>query len=173
MMKKSEGFTLIEIVVAVGVTVVMITSMINILLNSYRSSARSKALEKVEEEGSLVIKEIRRNLLAADAESITCPSGGVGDNISFVSRIDSQTTVLECAGGNIASRAASLVPEQVITLNSVDVGVSGGCANFVRSCNEDAVFPEIELGFGLMTAGGGDKTMSVSRDFSTKVVVRN
>ncbi len=173
-MRQKNGFTLIEIVVAVAITVVMITAMINILLNSYRSSSRSKALEKVEEEGSLVIREIRRNLLMADPRSIVCPAGGTGDSISFESRMDSRMTTIECVDSNIASRSASIVPEQVITLNGSDVGVSGGCTTFISACNTDLNFPEVEFNFGLMTTGGGvDKTVTASRAFNVKVTIRN
>ncbi|MBU1088404.1 hypothetical protein KKA02_00800 [Patescibacteria group bacterium] len=165
---KKRAFTLIEMVVIMGSTGLIFVIIAGILMNSVKSSRRISVANSVEESGAWAIAEIRKNLLKADIESLTCPAD-VGSSLSFVNRLDGATNYIVCdeTGGSIAS--VSAIAEVNFLGNSVLVS---NCQDFV-SCDLTSFFPVVDFKF---TLSSGDEESGVDsyveRDFDATVVVR-
>ncbi|MBP9817968.1 prepilin-type N-terminal cleavage/methylation domain-containing protein [Candidatus Shapirobacteria bacterium] len=167
-----RGFTLIEIIVVVGVIGLIMAAVTSILINTTRAKTRIELTDAVEASGNLVMSQIKNDVFNALGEGMTCPSTGT-NTISFVNVGDGEVTTLSCyEGQKIASESA----KGNYDLTSADVAVSG-CNNFV-SCDYYAgttdKISKVKFTFGL-TAGqvaeGGEHF--VSRKFQSDVVTRN
>jgi len=167
-MNFKRAFTIIEMIVIIGSLAFVFIIVSQILMNSVKSSRKMTKSNGVEEGGSWVIAEIRKNLLKADVYSLSCPTG-VGSSVTFVSRIDGQETSIVCDEneGLIASVSAG----RSVSFLTDEVKVSG-CDSFV-SCDLDSPIPVVDFSFNLSI---GDRSRGVddyaSRDFDAKVVIR-
>lgn len=173
---KISGFTLVEIVVVVGVTAVVIVSMTAIMVQSFRAKTRLSWSDEIEAAGSWVVERLRTNILDASGETMVC--GPVaGSSFSYVSlKGGGETTTVVCddsAGNNqIASGSANLLKSNVRVVN---------CNSFV-SCDTMPTIDggyrvtKVNLSFDLSPEVSLVPTTSpdyVSRTFKTSVVVRN
>jgi len=167
-MKQNKAFTLIEMMVVVGSLAFIFMMVVGILINSVKSSRKINVTDSVEQDGTWVIAELRKNLLKAGITGLNCPSG-VGSSLSFTSRIDGGTTYLVC--NESESLIASVSAESAVNLLSSEVRASG-CNNFV-SCDLSSFFPIVNFSF---TLSKGDESSGVEnyneRDFEATVVVR-
>ena len=165
-----NGFTLIELVVAIAIVAVVVSAMVGLMLDSMRSTTKTIALERIEEQGSQAMREIRKNILLADPTTLICPSGP-SSSLTFNSRTDGNDISLTCADTGIMY--SSVAAGETIQLTSSDVGVSGGCGEFIRSCVNDSNTPVINVRFSLYLVSGGDRVTSASKTFESTMVVRN
>jgi prepilin-type N-terminal cleavage/methylation domain-containing protein len=161
-----QGFTLIEMMVVVSILAVIMVTVISTLLSSFKAKNRVDTADRLEQNGSFALNEIRNNILNSDGKNVTC---GVGSSITFVNRQDGQQISIECIeGGAIASVSAGLVTD-------LTVGVSASnCSNFVN-CDTLATgeMTAANIGFTLSVgAPGAGPENYVSRSFLTKVAVR-
>lgn len=162
-MRKRKGFTLIEIMVVVGIFGMLMSVVIGVLLNSFKAKNRVELANLVEENGRFIQAEIRRNLLAAKGTTVLCPVG-VGRSIGFENNLDGASTVISCVSGEIASDSANPV-----TLSADNMTAT--CTSFVR-CSGDSPTVDIEFDLSTGTAGSGGQNY-VTRKFKQSMVVRN
>lgn len=160
-----KGFTLIEVMVVLGITGVIMTSVMAILSGSFKVNNRTKWLGKVEQNGSFALGEIRRNILNAN-KILPC---GIGNSISFTNMDDGNLTTIICENEKISSVSA-----ETIDLTNDQVTVSD-CNTFVTcdtlpSSDISNVNFSFTLGAGI---SGGDPQDYVIRKFESKVSVRN
>jgi prepilin-type N-terminal cleavage/methylation domain-containing protein len=169
MNNKKTGFTLIEIVVVVGVLGSIIVTVASVLLNSFKAKARIEVTDKIERNGGIVLSELKSGVVNASGVDMLC----VGSTLTYTSSIDGGVTNLVCyEGTKIASESAN----GVFDLTSSDVAVSG-CNNFVQcdlySGSTDRT-TQVDFVFGLIAgdaqAGAGQQ---VNRQFQSTIVVRN
>ncbi len=123
------AFTLIEIVVMVGI-LGLIMSMLSLSLGfSLKLKDSTGSMEMVTTKGNFVLGELKKNILDAKSETISCGSTNVFINtVAFDTRSGGRTT-LNCDGTQIASQSASG------TFNLVqETNVSVKSCSFVR-CN--------------------------------------
>lgn len=164
-----RGFTLIEIVVVVGILAIIMASITSILLSSFKAKSKTEYRDLVEEEGSWVINELRKNTLNASASSIDCGDTGVSFNNVKNSWDDKTVLYCDTDAGKIASSSAHSAD-----LSSEKVTVSG-CDTFV-SCDtlpSSAVWRvnfSFDVTAGNVEAGAEDYE---ARNFKTSVTVRN
>ncbi len=171
-----DGFTLVEIVVVLGVTAVVIVSMVGIMVQSFRAKSRLSWSDEIEAGGTWLIDKLRNGILDAGGETLNC-SPVESDNYSYVSlKGGGETTTVMCddsAGNNqIASNSANLLKSNLRVSD---------CSTFV-SCDTLAVVgggyrvTKVNLSFDLSADPALVPTTSpdfVSRTFKTSVVVRN
>ena len=172
---KKQAFTLIEMVVVIGVLGIIMAVVTGILINSFRAKTRIDSEDLVSQIGAGVIGEIKNNMITAVGTGVTCSSGSfaIGSTISFVNGNDGVITNLVCyEGTKIASESAN---------GNFDLTASGvtvtGCHDFAR-CNHypgstDKI-SSVDFSFTLSTgnsAAGAEKF--VERKFQSTVVVRN
>jgi len=59
-----KGFTLIEIMVVIAITAVIMTIIMAIMANTFKASNRTKAMQKINENGSYAMEQIKRYYLS-------------------------------------------------------------------------------------------------------------
>lgn len=159
-----KGFTLIEMVVVVGVFGLLMAVVVGVLVNSFKAKNRVDLTSLIEENGRFVQAELRKNLLLARANSLVCPVG-VGTSVGFENNKDGQLTVIICDSAGIASESASPVD---LTGTSVTVD----CSNFVSCSAGNSPIVNFNFTLSAGVVGGGAQSFA-SRKFEQGVVVRN
>lgn len=173
---RKNGFTLVEIVVVLGVTAVVIISMVGIMVQSFRAKNRLSWSDEIEAGGTWVIDKLRNGILDAGGETLNCSPVG-SETYSYISlKGDGETTTVTCdetMGNNgIASNSANLLKSNLRV---------SGCSTFV-SCDTLPVVgggyrvTKVNFSFDLSADPLLVPTTSpdfVSRTFKTSVVVRN
>ena len=171
---KNNGFTLIEMVVVIGVFGIIMASVTGILINSFRAKNKIEVADMVGEVGGEVISELKNNIVAALSTGAVCTTDGTAsDSISIINADDGGVTTLKCyENGQIASESAN----GVFDLTKTGVTVSG-CNNFAQcelySGTTDRI-SRVNFQFTLFSGSqnaGVDKF--VSRQFQSSVTVRN
>jgi len=74
--KINLGFSLIEMVVVVGSFGLIIVAVISTILLTFRSQNKVNSNNKLNENGTNILMELRRNILNSDSENIVCDVGG-------------------------------------------------------------------------------------------------
>ena len=78
---RQAGFTLIEIMVSIGVVSLIILVITGVLMNTFKAKIRVNIADVVERNGSFALSEIRRNIINSSAKLIVCPSD-VGSSLT-------------------------------------------------------------------------------------------
>lgn len=167
---RDRGFTLIEIIVVMGVVGVLITASVYVLSGAFLSKTRSESADTVERNGSLILDQLRQIGLDAMSHQITCPVSGVGSSLSLTSARDGGITVLSCVNDDtIASSSANGTMELVVS------GIRlSGCNTFVSCDTIPSVgVSALNFDFKLSLGNSGFGAGLVERDFRSRVVVRN
>lgn len=144
-MKDKAGFTLIEIIVVVGVLTVLIVSVSGIMGMTFKAKNTSDGNELLSAKAVMVLTELKRNVLNADVNRINCPTG-VGTSISFVAK-DNVETSLECLPAQIASNSAKNGTFQLLD-NGI---VTNNCNDFVKCNIEDGRIKSVDFVLRLKT----------------------
>lgn len=168
-----KGFTMIEIMVILAVTGVVMISVMGILSGTFKANSRVKWASKVEQEGTFVLGELRRNILNAK-KIVNC---GVGSSIAFNSADDGGLTKMICDGTTKKISSESAMTAVDLTSNQVLVS---GCDTFVTcdtlpySGEVSVVKFNFNLGTGITAAVGQTLPPEsyVTRNFKSSVTVR-
>lgn len=130
-MKNKAAFTLIEILVMVGILTVLVVSVGGIMGSTFKAKNSSEGNELLSSKATNVLNELKRNILNAKSSHIdqfACPPSGVGASIAFTTKDNFETT-LECRDTQIASKSANG------DFYFLDLGVTASnCTSFV-TCN--------------------------------------
>jgi len=152
MTRRRAGFTLIEIIVVVGVLGVIMSVIVGIMTNTFKSKNKIFYRQKVEENGEWIISEIRKTILNASLVEL-----GEGNKLLNVYGGDEGDKEISCIGGDI------LIDDQVL-----NTGVGVSCSDFVIDNKT------VTIGF---TLSAGNKELGVDnyavRSFETKITLRN
>ena len=141
--KNFSGFTLIETLVAVAVLAVLMVSVGGIMGVSFKSKNTANSNEALSSAAVFVLEELKKNVLDAQRETITCPIG-VGSSISFLTKSGGKTTLFCDSTGRIASASASSGTFYLLD-NKVK---ANNCSNFV-ACDLAGGTQVLSVGFSL------------------------
>ena len=175
-MRKKEtrqlGFTLMDVMVSVGVITVLMGVVTTIMLNSFKAKTKMGLMEIVNQNGIRAMVEIRKNIINALEGGVICPVG-VGSSLSVVG-VDGQTSYISCTdGSNIASASAT---NGMVELTNSEVELSS-CGNFI-SCDaspaDSSVVSKVKISFSV-SAGEAEAGVGgyVGKDFDLEVTVRD
>jgi len=121
------AFTLIEILVVVGVLTVLVVSVGGIMGMTFKAKNSSEGNELLSSKAAYVLTELKRNVLNADVNQISCPADET--RIHLFDK-DNVSTILSCDSTQIAS-----ISGQNGTFYLLDNGIlPSGCDDFV-TCN--------------------------------------
>jgi len=122
------AFTLVEILVAVGILTVIMTIVGGIMGMSFKAKNTSDGNELLSSKAVFVLGELKRNVLNAKyINPSDCPLG-IGRSLAFETR-DGKKTTLRCRYSQIASESANG------NFYFLDLGTTAlNCSNFVE-CN--------------------------------------
>ena len=165
---RKNGFTLIDVVVSLGVIVLVMTVISGVLMNTFKAKTSVSLSDVVERNGTFALAEIRRNIINSRKDELICPVG-VGSSLGLTGSDGGVTRIICNEGVTIASSSAD-----VVSLTDSDVRVTG-CGSFV-SCGTapSTEISEVNIDFSL-EAGAEDAGAQnyVSKDFKLSVTVRD
>jgi prepilin-type N-terminal cleavage/methylation domain-containing protein len=148
-----KAFTLIEIIVVVGVLGVIMSVIVGIMTNTFKSKNKIFYRQKVEENGEWIISEIRKTVLNASLVEL----GADNNKLLNVYGGDEGDKEIKCEGDDI------LIDSQVL-----NTGVGVSCSDFVIENKT------VSIGFSL---SAGNEALGVDnyavRSFETKITLRN
>ena len=161
--KNNSGFTLIEMLVTVGILGLMMTALVGIFLNSMRANARMELRQRVDESGNWAIEQINRRVRASvSVKDFVDVCDDVGMN--SLNLIDSEGNVraLTCSSNQI------FFDGEVLTPGDLNADCSLG---FVK-CSSDDQRRVVEVTFGLFAAGQAYEE-DQTQVFTTKTMLRS
>ncbi len=138
-----KGFTLIEILVVIGITITLMLVVGGVMTTSFRVKNDTESLELITTESQMVMTKLKQNVFDAQIDSISCPVG-VGESISFTTKNGGMTSLLcDIADSKIASISAQ---NGEFRLSSDKVAVTG-CENFVSCSSDGEIVTSIDFNF--------------------------
>ena len=162
-LKLRRGFTLIEMLVVVGIIAIMSTFLLNLMFTTIKSNAKSEIIKSVKQNGDYVLGVMGyfiRNSKTLD------PADCTGSQFSVVMD-DENETVFSCSGvgtddGYIASNSARMTGTKVtLSLCSLTCSQTGNSA------------PAVSISFTLTNLSTATKKEDqASTNFSTTVSAR-
>ena len=164
----SKGFTLIEMLMVIGILSVIGTVAVTVITITLRGAKKTDLLNFANQNGdaalSQMVKSIRYATLTTPASCVTTTTTS---SITITSLLDHQPTTYSCANGTISSNSASL-----LDTNSLQV-VS--CAStFVCSQPSALVPPIITIQYVLAPKiGGSFEETNFRLPFQSSVTLRN
>lgn len=174
----SAGFTLLEMVVSVGVVAVVTVVLSQVFFVTLRSNSKTEILKDIKQNGELAMETMVRLIQNAKRITSTCSSAGTSlTSISVINADDGQTT-FGCSFDGSASRLASTSAQGTQYLTSDNVTLGGtSCTESSLSfrCFGGAGVPtSITVSYRLSQAGTtGQAFEESSESFQTSATMRN
>lgn len=174
MKKGINGFTLIEILVSLGILVIIMVVASNMFFTILKSSSKAKILTEVKQNGNYAINVMARMIRGGEYQSH-------GNNFIEIKNPDGEMTEFRCydeAGPPsqyfIASESGSLTGEAA-RITSDNVRVSSSCDSFITYSPPVSEGPAgIMISFTLSQLGTPSRPEErASVDFRTTVTFRN
>lgn len=163
---RNRGFTLIEMIVVLGISVILMTVVGGVMTSSFKANNSTQAAETVQNEAKTVMDLLKKNIFDAGTgtDDYFCPVG-VGTSISFNTKSGGKTYLACYEGNKIASSSAN--GNFRLTNNEVSVR---NCDKFV-TCQKNSELKVTRVDFNLdigITGGTGSQFWT----FVSKVAVR-
>jgi type II secretory pathway pseudopilin PulG len=186
-MKNKTAFTLIEILIVVGVVMLIMVSISGIMSGVFTSQNKNKASDKITQNGSWILNELKKNVINADKNGenggqFTCPDPGPGTSITIINVKDKEKvkTIITCFdsivdGYKIASISSKTVGvgTTVYLFEDKNDLVLESCSNFV-SCSTSPSLQLSNVNFNFTLKAGVDGLSSgTTKSFSMDVTLRN
>lgn len=129
-MKTTEGFTLVEILLSVGILAIVATLLAQVLFTTTHVNTKTEILTGMKEDGNFALGIMERMVRMAVSVETTCAQGEVSANGARITNPDTYVTTLTCRSDGSAARIASVsgVPETIVYLSQANatLSVSGG-----------------------------------------------
>lgn len=166
---KKNAFTLIEILIVVGVIMVIMVSISGIMSGVFTSQNKNKSSDIITQNGNWILNELKKNVLNADSSGQKFECSLTKESILMTSLKDGDVTTISCENEKIASKSAR---ETVNLINSKDL-ILTGCGNFVN-CDilSNGQLSKVTFNFTLAN-GIGNLSTGTSKNFSIDVTLRN
>lgn len=170
-MNKNKGFTLVELLIAIFITVSIGSIIFSIFLTSLRSSKKSSSVSRVRENGNGAIMQMSRMIQFAQEVNSPC-NGSSQTSIIITGQDGEQTTYTLNSSGGIASQSGTRI-YQLIDTSFAAVDASAPF-NFTCSRTDISMPPTVGITFRLRDA----QVSSFAEDevlipFRTSVTLRN
>lgn len=176
MKKESNGFTLIEIIVVIGVIALVATVLSSGLLTIFRTNTQSSQSTDTKQNGDQALSSMERMLRAA--QSVTSPCDGTDQLTLSFTDSDNNETKFFCAQEGTTTYIASESAKGTsrLTGNTVTLGVDCVQPNLVFSCTRRPNGTQaVTVAFTLSTVGQSPASYfnPTSAAFKTIITVRN
>lgn len=174
-MKKKNGFTLIELIIAVAIIAGLGTVLVQVLFTTTRSSTKVERLTDVKQGGDYALNVIERMVRNARELTATCTSAGSTQSSVTITNPNNYQTTFTCQMDGTVARIASVssTPTQFLTSSSVTLGAS--CDNaLVFLCTSIDTSKSLKITFRLSQKGTPvDQFEKASTAFQTSIGLRN
>jgi type II secretory pathway pseudopilin PulG len=173
MVMKKNGYTLVELVIVIAITIVLLVSATSLFFTTFVGGGKTASAEAVKQAGEYALSQMsyliyNAHKLTPNLDSITC-----AENMSSIGiqNQDLQTTVLQKVTTGSISRIAS---NSGIYLTPANMNVTAG-PNFSCTRASDGSSAVISVTFTLQKGVvGTDNTRDIiSIPFQTQMTMRN
>ncbi len=169
----SLGFTLVEVIVVIGIFVILSTILLSILITVIRGTKKSDSILAVKQDGEHAIDQITRNLRFAKALVYPNPIGGGAPECSNVGLTVDHITVTQI---NSSQNTFTCMPPNNITMDSTSL--TNSAITVVNSCNfictqNTGGPPTIGISFNLSKKNPNGLEDKTSIPFQSSVTLRN
>lgn len=126
----SRGFTLIEMVIYIGLLSLFIVILTDIFTTTINTSLESQSATSIETDARFILARFNYDILRADSITIPASRGSAGNNLSFTA--DGNTVTYTPSGGNLVytdslgSNNLNSSNSTVSSINFIKLGNSGG-----------------------------------------------
>jgi type II secretory pathway pseudopilin PulG len=103
--KKSTGFTLVELLMYMGLLSILLLILTNILVTLLQAKADSEATSAVEQDGRFVISRLKYDLARASSVSLPAALGATSSSLTMV--IDGTNVTYASSSGTLQLTSAS------------------------------------------------------------------
>jgi prepilin-type N-terminal cleavage/methylation domain-containing protein len=159
-----NGFTLIELIVVIGLLGLLSVAISSIMLTSLVSSSSVRSATKVKQAGTYVLGQVQ-NLIRNAKEVVICESGATPPLITIVNPDGGQTTLTSESDGTntrIASNSGNYLTPPSLAVS-----------NYLLSCNPSDTDPTlVNFSFDLEDTQS-PRTTTPAIHFETSVNLRN
>lgn len=178
---KSEGFTLLEIIISVVILATVSILITQVLFTTTRVNTKSGVIQDIKQNGDFAL-DVMSRLIRASATNITTCDVGQLTSPSMTLQTDQNTTItFQCKSDGVSARIASVSASGTYYLTGSDVTVSatGGktcdVSSLTFSCPAAPGVPgPVIIQFSLGPLGGDPTTFATAKtSFETTVSPRN
>jgi len=177
--KGNRGFTLIEILVSIGIIAIISVLIAQSFFSTTRSNTKAELLKDIKQNGDYAIEIMGRMIRNARDVSSACPTAGsMADSLVLVNA-DGGTTTFGCYEDvtvtRIASTSASMGTIENLTGNTVSTGDTCLTSTLQFWCSRPAYSsPIVTIFFTLSQPGAPpDQFQKGETSYQTTVVMRN
>lgn len=142
---KEKGFTLLEILISVGILVIVATLIVQVLFTTTHVNKKTELLVDIKQNGNFALDVIDRMVRSAQLIATSCGEGETSASSVQITNPDNYVTTLTCVSdGNVARIASESGTNRVyLSGGNVTLSTSGG-----STCNDSS------LAFSCPPAGG-------------------
>ncbi|OGG23680.1 hypothetical protein A3A79_00530 [Candidatus Gottesmanbacteria bacterium RIFCSPLOWO2_01_FULL_43_11b] len=179
-MKKSQpahwrGFTLIEILVSVGIIAIVGSVIAQSFFSMVRTNIKTNLLTTVKQNGDFSLSVMSRMIRNASSVTTTCSSGGTTTSSLSLLNTDGNSTTFDCQMDGTIARIASTSATRTEYLTNQNVTLGSSCTNALTFICTDIAEEkkEIQILFTLSQLGTPEAQFEkASTQFQTTVVTR-
>lgn len=176
---RTHGFTLLEVIVVVGVIALLSGITAQVFLTSTRNATKSDVVRTVKQNGELSLEIMTR--MIQNARTIASSCIGTSTTTLTIENFDEGRSTFGCSMDGEVARIASESASGTayLTARNVTTLVSGGAtcddSTLAFVCREQAGFPsQVTISFSLSQTGSPAKAYEqVTVPFETTVAVRS
>lgn len=175
-MRKLKGFTLIEVLVSVGIIAILMVVLVQGFFSVFRTSIKTELLKDVKQNGDFALDVMSRMIRNSTTTATTCAAEGTTTSTFSVVNPDGFTTTFQCLLDGTIPRIASVSGSRTdyLTSKNVSLGVNG-CTNAITFVCASSTGGEtrVQTTFTLGQVGiPVDQFQKASASFQTSVVTR-
>lgn len=163
----SRGFTLVEIIIVLGITISLFVVLGGVMTSSFRLKNKGDLRESVQNEAQVIMNELKKNIFEADLNLINCDVSPK-PSLSFVTK-NGGNTILICDKNSF--RIASVSAESGLFNLSKTGIMAQNCQDFV-SCDIDSNQKVTKVYFNIDIGGTNEVGNNQFWKFSNQVVPR-
>lgn len=170
--KRQKGFTIIEIIVAVGILGIIAALGTNMFLTIMRGSTKSKNLTTVKQNGEYALSVMERMIrnssdVITNSDGDICESGMTKIKIINSNKEETEFSFMDLGGSSyIASNSSRITSDQVLVTNGVF-----DCDDSVGDFNPKTVVIDFTLDQNTSPAPRVEEEVNIN--FKTTVTTRN
>ncbi len=150
-----HGFTLIEIIVSLGILAILGLVLTQSFVTSVRTTSKGEITQEVMQNGNLVVETVSRMILNATNVESLCTVAGVNSSSLVLTNNDTSQSTISCVSNSGVFRIASTTTGVVSYLTSDALTLSGA------TC-------DVALVFTCQVIGDANKKINMSFSLSQK-----
>jgi prepilin-type N-terminal cleavage/methylation domain-containing protein len=121
--KQSTGFTLLEVLISIGVFAAISSIIVTVLFISFRASKKSEVVVSLKQNGDSVLSQIVKSIRYAQSldNPVSCTTPVTRSSITITSILDNAQTTFSCPVGaatSISSNSAALLDSSIVAVSA-------------------------------------------------------